>query len=567
MLLELTIRNIALIDNITIPFGPSLNVLTGETGAGKSIIVDSVCLALGGRADRDLIRNGTESASVQAVFDISNQPNAMELLREYGIDPGDSVITIGRELSVSGRNLCRICGVVCTLTQLRTLAALLMDMHGQHEHQRLLDSSTHMQFLDDCGDAAHRELLAQVREAYGRYSAAVKAYKSAGQEIAEAERTSDLLRFQLSEIDEVHPKKGEYEKISAKAVLYEHASVIADKLDAAYHYTYAGSGRASGAQEQLKKAADAIETIGQYDTRFMEMAMRLRDSYYAVQEMGLELQDLRESVDYDPAKMARIGDRLDELKKLMRKYGPEIDDVLAFRESIQKKLEHVENADADRELLEKKMREADEEYSKLCLLLRESRYTIAERFCAQVRAELVDLGMPKIRFEAKFAALNGKDRGADGADSMELMLSTNPGEPIKPMASIASGGELARIMLAFKTVQNNESGAGTMIFDEIDTGVSGKMAQAVGEKMARIGRNKQVLCVTHLPQIAALGEQQYLVEKEQEEEHTFTRVRLLDEKGRVAEIARLISGAGEEGEAEQYASRMLERAAKRRAEL
>lgn len=288
MLIELTIRNIALIESLRIPFGPGLNILTGETGAGKSIVVDSVSLALGGRADRDLIRSGTDGASVQAVFDISDCPQAGALLQEYGIDPGDSVITVGRELSVSGRNLCRICGAAATLTQLRALTAVLMDMHGQHEHARLLDPSAHLQFLDECGDAAHQQLLADVRGAYAAYAAADKELKAANADISERERLADMLRFQIGEIDEVRPKNGEYEKLEAKAKLYEHAELIAEKVETAYTQAYAGAGRSAGAQEALKKAMNAMSAIAEFDPRFATLHERLEESYYLVQDIGLE---------------------------------------------------------------------------------------------------------------------------------------------------------------------------------------------------------------------------------------------------------------------------------------
>lgn len=567
MLLELSIHNIALIESLRIPFGPGLNILTGETGAGKSIVVDSVCLALGGRADRELIRTGTESASVQAVFDISDCPQGRELLEEYGIDPGDSVITVGRELSVSGRNLCRICGNAATLAQLRALTALLMDMHGQHEHQKLLNPAVHLEFIDECGDSEHEALVRNVRTAHAAYTAAEKKLQSAKTDIAERERLADMLRFQITEIDEVRPKNGEFEKLEAKAKLYEHAELIAEKVELAYEQVYAGSGRSSGAQSALKKALDAMDVIAEYDPRFENIRERLEESYYVVQDIGLELQDIRESLDYDPGKLGRIEDRMDALKRIMRKYGPETKDVLAFRANAAERLESLENADAHREQLERELAQADEEYTALCAKLTQSRRHIAEEFCAKVRAELSELGMPKIRFEARFATKPKAHRSAQGADDLELVLSPNPGEPLKPMAAIASGGELARIMLAIKTVQNKQSGAKTLIFDEVDTGVSGRMAQAVGEKMARIGFEKQVICVTHLPQIAALGDRQYLVEKREENDRTETTVRLLDEEGRAAELSRLVGGADERGSALEHAYSMLKQADARKKEL
>lgn len=566
MLIELTIRNIALIEELRIPFGAGLNILTGETGAGKSIVVDSVSLALGGRADRDLIRSGTDSASVQAVFDISDCLQAASLLVEYGIDPGDSVITVGRELSASGRNICRICGNAATLSQLRALTALLMDMHGQHEHQKLLDPAMHLQFLDDCGDEEHHALLIKLKSAYEKWHEAETALKEANADNAQRERLADMLRFQIAEIDEVRPKNGEYEKLETKARLYEHAEQIANKVDTAYSLVYAGSGRSAGAQEAIKKAMNAMSAVAEYDPRFSALHERLEESYYAVQDIGLELQDIREGLERDPERLSRIEDRLDALKRLTRKYGPEVKDVIAFRENAAQRLEGLENADERREGLERALKKADDEYSTLAKLATQSRERIADDFCAKVRAELAELGMPKIRFEARFAP-KIKLHSPQGTDMVELVISPNPGEPLKPMSSIASGGELARIMLAFKTVQNQKGGAGTMVFDEIDTGVSGRMAQAVGEKMARIASAKQVVCVTHLPQIAAIGDRQYIVAKREENGRTQTDVRLLNENGREREIARLVGGAEDDESALSHARSMLSQAQRRRTEL
>lgn len=567
MLLELSIQNVALIESIRIPFGPGLSVLTGETGAGKSIVVDSVSLAIGGRADRDLIRTGADGARVQAAFDISDRPEALSLLEQYGIPTGDGIATVSRELSAAGRNLCRICGSVVSLAQLRAFTALLMDMHGQHEHQTLLEPTAQLRFLDGCGGAEHEALLRETAKAHEAYADAERALKAASADAAERERLMDMLRFQLSEIDEAKPQKGELEKLEAKEKLYEHAERIAEKVRVAYAQTYAGSGRSLGAQEALKRALDAMADIAEYDERFEALRTRLEECYYTAQDIGLELQDLEEGLDADPDRLAKIEDRLDTLKRLLRKYGPEMTDVIAFRDSARERLDSLENADERRAELQNALQKTDVRFTEVCARLTNSRKALAESFCASVRRELADLGMPKLRFEARFQQKTGSRRTANGTDDVELYISPNPGEPVKPMASIASGGELARIMLAFKTVQNERDGVNTMIFDEIDTGVSGRMAQALGEKLARISSGRQVICVTHLPQIAALGDSQYLVEKREESGRTSTSVRLLDEEGRAAEISRLVGGADGSESALPHARNMLAQAQMRKEDL
>lgn len=567
MLLELAIRNIALIDSLNISFDKGLSVLTGETGAGKSIIVDSVALALGARVDKELIRYGKESASVSAVFDIEDCTDVKSVLDQFGIPYEDNTVILVRELSLNGRNLCRISGMPATLAQLRMVASHLMDMHGQHEHQRLLDPSSHLGFIDNFGDVSHKLLMEEVRAAYNEYRDAKRELISIKKDAADKERLYDMLRFQVDEINAVKPKTGELEKLEARAKIYENASLISDKVASAYGYVYAGSGRSLSAQDALKRASEAMDAISKYDKRFEQAAQRLQSTYYEVQDIGLELRDMNENTDFDPEKQARIEDRIEALKKLLRKYGPEIENVIAFRDDAEKRLESLDTFDDRFRELEKKAAEAEEKYSGLASALTESRRRISERFCEEVRIHLSDLGMRKIRFEAVFTLLDGDRRNENGQDDVELFVSFNPGEPLKPMAAIASGGELARIMLAFKTVESAVDNVGTMVFDEIDTGVSGHIAQTVGEKMCSIAKHRQVICVTHLPQIAALGDNQYLVEKNERAGRTMTNVRRLDREGRIAEISRLVGGADGGESAAGHAERMLELAAERKNDL
>ncbi len=567
MLLELSIRNIALIDKLNIRFDKGLNILTGETGAGKSIVVDSVALTLGSRVDRDMIRSGEENAAVQAAFDISGNTEVLEKIREYGIDPDGDVITVGRELSLNGKNICRICGNIVSLNQLRSVSACLMDMHGQHEHQKLLNPATHLTFIDHFGDADHKDLITNVARSYSIYRDTLKQLNAARMDNAERVRLIDMLRFQIEEIDAVKPKRGELEKLEMKAKVIENASLIAGKVESAYGYIYAGTGRSISAQDAVKRACDAMNAISEFDARFSEIAKRLNEAYYDIQDIGIELQDINEGIDYDPGKLVQIEDRLDALKRLIRKYGPEIDDVLAFRENAAKRLEMIENADAECERLEKEVKNAEKVYLDYSEQLSGSRKKIAAVFCEAVKEQLSDLGMPKIKLETRFTRLKQDKYTANGIDDIELMISPNPGEPLKPLASIASGGELARIMLAFKTVRSTGDDVGTMVFDEIDTGVSGRIAQAVGEKMCLIASQKQVICVTHLPQIAALGDSHYLVEKKEDSGRTHTLLRKLDFEGRIFEIARLVGGADGGASAYGHAESMLRLAEKKKEEI
>ena len=554
MLLELTIRNIALIESLRIEFARGFNVLTGETGAGKSIVVDSVNLALGGRADRDMIRTGAEKGCVEALFDISNNAEALRLADELGVDADGGVVCVSRELSRSGRNLCRIAGTVLPLSQLKQFTALLVDVHGQHEHQALMDPKRHIAFLDDFGDEDHAAKRAAVRDAHAARSETAGKLRALLKDAAERERLIDTLRFQTQEIAAAKLKDGEEEKLTRKLRMLESAEKVRDGVETAYALTY-GIGEGLSAQEALKQAADAMQDIARLDERFAKLSEDLRGLYYGVQEAGSELQAMREELSFDPRLLDKINDRLELISRLERKYGATEAEVLAFAREAQARLDAVEAGDEQIVEYKKLLKQQDRVLREACAALTDSRHALAEKLEAGILEQLSDLGMGRTRFTVQLNSLEKPTSG--GADEIEFLISPNPGEPLKPLASIASGGELSRIMLALKALALDRGGVESMVFDEIDTGVSGRMAQVVGEKMRSIAKSKQVLCVTHLPQIAALGECQFLVEKSIDGDRTRTRVIRLDEEGRVREIARLVGGAEDSESSLAHARNML----------
>ncbi len=555
MLLELNIRNIALIESLRIEFAQGFNVLTGETGAGKSIIVDSVNLVLGGRADRDLIRTGSEKGSVQALFDISDNPNARSMAEEFGLESDDGLITVMRELSRSGKNICRIAGVVLPLTALKQFTACLVDLHGQHEHQHLMNPAMHIGFIDSFGDANHQALRAQAADAHAKRAETVRELKTLLKEASERERMIDMLTFQVQEIKAAHLKAGEEQKLEKKLRMLENAEKIRTGVETAYRFTYSGDGGAISAQEALRRAGDAMTGIAALDPRFEKLAGELKDIYYAAQAAGQELQSLNEELTFDPRLMDKISARLETIARLERKYGATEQDVIAFGMDAKAKLDSIQNGEERIAELKKRLKEQDHALQDACACLSGSRRAIADRFERALVDQLRDLGMQRTRFHVDFRAL--EKPCADGADQVEFLISPNPGEPLRPMASIASGGELSRIMLAIKTIAMHIDGVDTMIFDEIDTGVSGRMAQVVGEKMCAIAREKQVLCVTHLPQIAALGGTHFRVEKTVSEERTQTNVVRLDDAGRIREVSRLVGGAEDSQSSLTHATNML----------
>lgn len=561
MLLELTIRNIALIESLRIEFAQGFNVLTGETGAGKSIVVDSVNLALGGRADRDMIRTGAEKGSVQALFDISGNAAALELAAELGVDADGGLVCVSRELSRSGRNICRIAGTALPLATLKQFTALLVDVHGQHEHQSLMNPAKHMEFLDAFGDEEHLGKMAAVRTAHAARAATASELRKLLKDASERERLIDMLRFQVEEISSAKLKSGEEEKLERKLRMLENAEKVRNGVDTAYELTYGGDGRALSAQEALLRASSAMEGIAGLDPRFEKLAGELKGLYYGVQEAGAELQALSEELSFDPRLMEKIGDRLDLISRLERKYGATVDEVIAFGNAARARLESIQSGDARIAELKKQLKQQDHALREACEALTNSRRALAEDFERDLLEQLRDLGMARCRFRVDFRALEKPT--AEGAEQVEFLISSNPGEPLKPLASVASGGELSRVMLAMKAIALDRGGVDSMVFDEIDTGVSGRMAQVVGEKMQEIATRKQVLCVTHLPQIAALGDAHFRVEKSTDGERTQTNVVRLDRDGRIHELSRLVGGAEDSESSLSHAAHMLDDARER----
>lgn len=557
MLLELNIQNIALIERLRIEFDRGLNVLTGETGAGKSIVVDCVNLALGGRADRELIRTGEEKACVRALFDISENADAAEYLSSLGIDTDEGLAEVSREMSRSGKNVCRVNGAMMTLSNLKAFTSLLVDIHGQHEHQQLMDSEKHLSFLDGYAGDELVPFKEEMKRAYDVCSATSRELNRLNMDEAERARRIDNLTYQHREISGAKLKADEEETLLSKNRIYENAEKLSGHLRTAYERVYAG-GKSISAQESLKRAMDAMNAISDIDEKYKNLHARLEEAYYVVSDIGYELQDASDEMEFDPAEAEKVADRLDLIGRLKRKYGPELKDVIEFGKKAGEELKTLSASSDIRQELEDRLKEQKKALKSAAEALSAVRKERAAQLSGAVVEQLKDLGMGRTRFEAKFETLDKPQ--ANGQDSMEFMISPNPGEPLRPLAAIASGGEISRIMLALKAITAETEGVDTMIFDEIDTGISGRMAQTVGEKMCMLGKMRQVICVTHLAQIAALSDHQYLVEKTVEGEKTGSTVKKLTEEGRIDEIARMVGGADEGESGRMHAKNMLEAA-------
>ena len=560
MLLTLSMRNVALIESLTLEFQRGLHVMTGETGAGKSIVVDAVNLVLGGRADRELIRTGTEKAWVEAAFDISDCAKAQELLASQSLEAEGGTVTLYREITRSGRNLCRVCGVTMPVAFLRELAALLMDVHGQHEHRFLMEPKYHMQFLDAFGGAEHQAILAQTAQAYQAFITNHRAYARLVKENEQKNRRLEELRADLAVMKKAHLKPGEEESLTQERDRLRHGEKIRSALSAAESALSAGSEEGGGVVSAWRGATQALHGIAGLAPEYQAIEERMESLGYEIEEVAYDLSRLRDANEFDPQRAETVESRLDLIRRLERRFGPTLEDVLTAQRSMQEEYEHLNGLEDQVERMGAEHKRLLAAYRQCARTLTQRRTELARSFEAAMMEQLKDLGMEKTVFQVAFAPRPQRQPmpQSDGDDVIEFMISPNPGEPLKPLSKIASGGELSRLMLAIKSLEAAQGGVGTMVFDEIDTGISGRMAQVVAEKMAAIAARRQVLCVTHLPQIAAMADHQLLVEKHQEADRTHTTVRLLDHEGRVAELARMIGGAGDSGEsARQHAERML----------
>lgn len=532
MLDLLHIENIAIIERADIAFQPGFNALTGETGAGKSIVIDAMSAVLGQRASRDLIRTGADKAFVSATF--SRVEPA--LFGEFGLEPDEELLLL-REIHADGKNTCRVNGRPFTVTQLRALGSRLLNIHGQHDGQQLLDEEQHQLYLDSFGKT--EELLNTYTEKYQAFTEIHRQIRALQMDESEKARRVDTLRFQIEELQRAKLRPGEEEELSARRSFLRNGEKFISAVSEA-DYCLNGGDEGSGALGFLRQAQDAIGAVRHLDDGFAKIYERLEDIYSEVYDVAATVEDQRESFDFSPHELDDVESRLDRLYRLKKKYGPTVEDMLAYLEKCKSELEQIEYAGDALARLEKQEKKAGRAMLDAARALSARRHEAAQVLSAQILSELQQLDMGKIRFAVDFAE---KAPDATGTDHIRFLMSANVGEELRPINRIASGGELARIMLAMKNVLSEQDHVGTLVFDEVDTGVSGRAAQSVAEKMARISRKKQVLCVTHLPQLAAMADTQFSVEKGEEGGRTFTHVCLLDRAQRRQELARLTGGA------------------------
>ena len=558
MLELLHIENIAIIEAADIEFAPGFNALTGETGAGKSIVIDSLSAVLGQRTSRELIRTGADKAFVSAAF----SGMAPELTEELGIQPeADGTLLLQREIQTDGKNVCRVNGRPVTVGQLRALGARLLNIHGQHDGQQLLDEEQHIVYLDSFGRV--ESLAITYAEKYKNFTDIRRQIGALQMDEAEKARRVDTLQYQIEELRRAKLTPGEEEELTARRGMLRNAEKFLGAVAGA-DYALNGDDSGGGALSALRQAQDALSGVRHLDDAFGQLYERLGEAYSEVYDIAATVEDKRGELDVSPGELDRVESRMDLLYRLKKKYGATVEDMLDYQARCEAELAQIEDAGDTLVRLEQALSKAEKEARQAAQALSDARKAAAERLTAQILTELQQLDMGKIRFAVDFAE---KPLDSDGMDTVRFLMSANVGEELRPIHKIASGGELARIMLAMKNVLSEQDHVGTMVFDEVDTGVSGRAAQKVAEKMARISRRKQVLCVTHLPQLAAMADTHFSVEKGERGGRTYTEVRRLDREQRRRELARLTGGSHVSQTMLDGAEELLVQAEKFRAEL
>ena len=543
MLEHLHIRNVALIKESEISFGDGLNILTGETGAGKSMIIDSLQFALGGRAGKDFLRHGEKQAAVEALFSVQSQA-LTEKLAENGIVPEeDGTLLITRTLSEAGKSVCRINGSTVTVGMLKEIAEDMIDIYGQHEHQSLLNPVKHIRLLDRFCGAGFGEAMEEYKNSRQRLKDLEKQLTILIGDESQREQRMDMLLFQKEEIEAAELQEGEEDALLEQKKRLSSMERLIRLTGESVTLLYDGDDRAPSACDQLGDALAKLQEAAEYDAALSPLADALADGYAAVEDCARELKREAEKQEADPEELERIEERLQLFYKLKRKYGGSIEAVLEFYEKAVQELEFLSNSSEKAAELSAKKAAEEKRLSDLAETLTARRRATAEQVEEQIETALHDMEMKHARFHIQIE--EKADWGADGKDKVEFLISANAGEPLKPLAKIASGGEMSRVMLALKTVLVDADEIGTFIFDEIDTGVSGRTARRVGEKMRFLGGKRQLLCITHLPQIAAMADNHFLIEKESDAGETVTRVTALDEEGAVREVARLMNDVTE----------------------
>ena len=535
MLSQLFIKNVAVIESASIDFENGFNVFTGETGAGKSILIDSINAVLGGRTSRDLVRTGTEKAVVSAVFtDISKE--AENLLSELGYETEDELM-ISREISAEGKSVCKVNMRPATAGVLKQLSSVLIDVHGQHDSAVLQNPELHIGYIDSFGNTENE--LSEYRESYKKLRNVEREIKKIINDDSDKTARIDMLKFQIGEIEAAVIEEGEEEELLALSKRIKSAENIMELISETIS-ALDGNGESEGALEGLSTAIENCARLAEYFPQYEGLSEKFKEMYYEFEEFANDVKDNADELDFDPALQNRTERRLDQIFRLKRKYGGSVEEMFRYYNKAVSELENIEFSEERLEKLQKEQKQIFSETEKLAEALTEKRHRAAETFEEAVSDELTYLNMPNVRFCVHFEETEFTE---SGKDNLEFYIATNAGEPLKPLTKIASGGELSRIMLSIKNVLADKDNVDTLIFDEVDTGISGSAAQKVGQKLKQVSSGRQIICVTHLAQVAAFADNHMLISKNTEGGKTFTSVESLGKEGRVTELARIMGGA------------------------
>ena len=535
MLLEISIKNFAIIEAISLNFEKGMTVLTGETGAGKSIIIDAMNMMLGARATTDVIRHGALKAEIEGLFSIENSLPLQEIFDEQGIDLGDEII-IRREILQNGRSVSRVNGQMVNLSVLRAIGQHLVDIHGQHDQEELMRPQLHIQMLDEFSDTDFLELKQSYQTNFDVYRQMRKQLLEIKKNQEEHKARIEMLEFQMAEIESAALQPGEDLKLNQERDKLLNHKNIADTLTNAYTML---DNEEFSSLANVRSAMNDMESLEEYDAEYREISTSLSESYYALEDVTKRLEDIIEDLDFDGNRLMQIESRLDLIHAITRKYGGNVDDVLLYFAKITEEYNLLTGNNLSSDDMEAELKQLEVSLVDLASKLASARHNLAQQLEIEIQQELKDLYMDKARFQVQFT--KGKF-SREGNESVEFYISTNPGEDFKPLVKVASGGELSRLMLAIKSAFSRKEGKTSIVFDEVDTGVSGRVAQAIAQKIHKIGQHGQVLAISHLPQVIAIADYQFFIEKISNEHSTVSTVRLLTVEERVEEVAKMLAG-------------------------
>ena len=552
MLLEISIKNFAIIEEISLTFENGMTVLTGETGAGKSIIIDAMNLMLGARASLDVIRHGANKAEIEGLFSVGENAALTQILEENGIEVTEELI-IRREILQNGRSIGRINGQMVNLTTLRAVGQYLVDIHGQHDQEELMKPNMHIRMLDEFGDSHFALVKKHYQDLFERYRRLRKRVLTKQKNEQEHKARIEMLEFQIAEIEAAALKSGEDQALNQKRDKLLNHKHIADTLTNAYVML---DDEEFSSLSNIRSAMNDLMTLEEFDADYKDMSSNVSEAYYILEEVTKQLGDVIDELDFDAGSLQQIEARLEVIYSITRKYGGSVDDVLDYYENITKEYNLLTGNDESSDDMEKELKRLEKELIVAAENLSQERHRLAKNLEAEIKQELADLYMEKADFQVQFS--KGKFN-RDGNEAIEFYISTNPGEGFKPLVKVASGGEISRLMLAIKSAFSRKEDKTSIVFDEVDTGVSGRVAQAIAQKIYKIGSHGQVLAISHLPQVVAIADYQFFIEKRSDENTTVSTVRLLSEEERVEEIAKMLAGSDITEMAREQARELLKK--------